>query len=146
MGQLSLYPGGGGVLDQILDGDVPSRFQKHTRSLYQFFQNSYPTLYQFFKNVYPTPYQLRNCENWYHSLYQNREIRYPSRWHVPVPKICIVPPPRVSLHQDFLSACILMILNRNCFRILWCQCARYLHHCMVRSFDIWHIFSFPSAV
>ena len=38
---------GGGVLDQILDGDVPSRFQTHTRSLYQFFQNVYPTLYQF---------------------------------------------------------------------------------------------------
>ena len=34
----------GGVLDQLLDGDVPSRFQKHTRSLYQFFQNVYPTL------------------------------------------------------------------------------------------------------
>ena len=107
-----------GVLDQILDGDVPSRFQKHTRSLYQFFQNSYPTLYQFFKNIYPilyqffenaypTLYQLRNCENLCHSLYQNREIRYrslyqnrenryPSRWHIPVPKICIVPPPRIS--------------------------------------------------
>ena len=41
-----------------LEGDVPSRFQKHTRS-----------------------------------LYQNRENRYPSRWHVPVPKICIVTPP-----------------------------------------------------
>ena len=38
---------GGGVLDQILDGDVPSRFQTHTRSLYQVFQNLYPTLYQF---------------------------------------------------------------------------------------------------
>ena len=25
-----------GVLDQILDGNVPSRFEKHTRSLYQF--------------------------------------------------------------------------------------------------------------
>ena len=37
---------GGGVLDQILDGDVPSKLQKHTRSLYQFFQNVYPTLYQ----------------------------------------------------------------------------------------------------
>ena len=47
-------PGGGGVLDEILDGDVPSRFQKHTRSLYQFFENVYRTLYQFFKNIYPT--------------------------------------------------------------------------------------------
>ena len=41
----------GGVLDQILDGDVPSRFQKHTHSLNQFFQTVYPTLYQFFKNI-----------------------------------------------------------------------------------------------
>ena len=47
-----------GVLDQILDGDVPSRFQKHTRSLYQIFQNVYPTLYQFFKNIYLTLYQF----------------------------------------------------------------------------------------
>ena len=70
--QSLLDPGGGGVLDQILDGDVPSRFQKHTRSLYQFFQNVYPTLYQFFKNIYPTLYQFSekmdtgsntNCEN-----------------------------------------------------------------------------------
>ena len=108
-------PPGGGVLDQILDGDVPSRVQKHTRSLYQFYQNVYPTLYQFFKNVYPNLYQFSengyrpytNCENYenryrflyenreyrYRSLYKNRENRYPSRWHVPVPKICIVPPP-----------------------------------------------------
>ena len=48
----------GGVLDQILDGDVPSRFQKHTRSLYQFFQDVYPTLYQFSENAYPILYQL----------------------------------------------------------------------------------------
>ena len=61
-------PGGGGVLDQILDGDVPSRFQKHTRSLYQFFQNVYPTLYQFFKNIYPTLYQF--SENGYRIQYQ----------------------------------------------------------------------------
>ena len=35
------YSGGGGVLDQILDGDVASRFQKHTRSVNQFFENVY---------------------------------------------------------------------------------------------------------
>ena len=93
---------------------MPSRAQKHTRSLYQIFQNVYPTLCQFFKNIYLTLYQFmkmhtrpytnyENCENWhrslyqnrenrYRSLYQNRENRYPSRWHVPVAKICIVPP------------------------------------------------------
>ena len=93
----------GEVLDLILDGDVPSRFQKHTSSLYQFFQNVYPTLYQFFKKytrlytnfpkMHTRPYtNCENCEDRYHSLYQNRENRYPSRWHVPVPKICIVHP------------------------------------------------------
>ena len=46
--------GGGGALDQILVGDVPSRLQKHTRSLYQFFEKVYPNLYQFFEKVYPT--------------------------------------------------------------------------------------------
>ena len=94
---------------------MPSRFQKHTRSLYQFFQNVYPTLYQFFKictrlytnfpKMHTRPYTIcetcenryrslyQNRENRYRSLYQNRENRYPSRWHVPVPKICIVTPP-----------------------------------------------------
>ena len=43
--QNSFHPGGGGALDQILVGDVPSRFQKHTRSLYQLFEKVYPTLY-----------------------------------------------------------------------------------------------------
>ena len=32
---------GGGVLDQSLDGDVPLKFQKRTRSSYKFFQNVY---------------------------------------------------------------------------------------------------------
>ena len=59
--------GPGGVLDQILDRDV-SRFQKHTRSLYQFFPNVNPTLYQFFKNIYPTLYQFP--KNAYPTLYQ----------------------------------------------------------------------------
>ena len=105
-------PGGG----KILEGDVPSRFQKHTRSLYQFFQNVYPTLYTTFSKIYTRLYtnfpkmhtrpytNCESCENRYRSLYQNRdnryrslyqnlENRYPSRWHVPIPKICIVPPP-----------------------------------------------------
>ena len=64
---------GGGLLDLILDGDVPSRFQKQTRSLYQFFQNVYPTLYQFFKNIYPTLYQF--SENAYPILYQLEKLR-----------------------------------------------------------------------
>ena len=64
----SFHPGGGGLLDLILDGDVPSRFQKHTRPLYQVFQNVYPTLYQFFKNIYPTLYQI--SESAYPTLYQ----------------------------------------------------------------------------
>ena len=68
-----LCPGGGGVLDQILDGDVPSRFQKHTRSLYQFFENVYPTLYKFFKNIYPTLYQF--SEKAYPTLYQLRKLK-----------------------------------------------------------------------
>ena len=72
-GKYRQSPGGGGVLDQILDGDVPSRFQKHTRSLYQFFQNVYPTLYQFFKNIYPTLYQF--SENGYRIQYQLRKSR-----------------------------------------------------------------------
>ena len=38
----------GGALDLILVGDVPSRLQRHTRSLYQFFEKVYPTLYQIF--------------------------------------------------------------------------------------------------
>ena len=63
---------GRGVLDQILDGDVPSRFQKHTRSLYQIFQNVYPTLYQFFKNIYLTLYQF--YENAYPTPYQLRKL------------------------------------------------------------------------
>ena len=63
---------GGGVLDQILDGDVPSRAQKHTRSLYQIFQNVYPTLYQFFKNIYLTLYQF--YENAYLTVYQLRKL------------------------------------------------------------------------
>ena len=61
-----------GVLDQILDGDVPSKFQKHARSLYQSFQNVYPTLYQFFKNICPTLYQF--SENAYPTLYQLRKL------------------------------------------------------------------------
>ena len=64
---------GGGLLDLILDGDVQSRFQKHTRSLYQFFQNVYPTLCQFFKNRYPTLYQF--SENAYPILYQLQKLR-----------------------------------------------------------------------
>ena len=63
----------GGLLDLILDGDVPSRFQKHTHSLYQFFQNVYPTLYQFFKNIYPNLYQF--SENAYPILYQLQKLR-----------------------------------------------------------------------
>ena len=129
-----------GVLDLILDGDVPLRFQKHTRSLYQFFQNVYPTLYQFFKNIYPTLYQfsknaypilyqLKNCENRYRSLYQNhknryrslyqnREKRYPSRWHVPVPKLCIVPPPPGRQHSVSISS-ITAVLIYGLHFALW---------------------------
>ena len=72
-----------------------------------FQKNIYPTLYQFSENAHPTLYQLRklrksipflisNRENRYRSLCQNREIRYTSQWHVPVPKICIVPPGHFS--------------------------------------------------
>ena len=39
-----------GVLDQILDGDVPSKFQKQTRSLYQFFK-IYTRLYTNFPKI-----------------------------------------------------------------------------------------------
>ena len=46
----------GGAVDQILVEDVPSRFQKHTRSLYQFLKKIYRTLYQFFEKVCPTLY------------------------------------------------------------------------------------------
>ena len=64
----------GGALDQILAGDVPSRLQKHTRSLYQFSEKVYPTLYKFFEKVYPTLYiSSKNLENRYRSLYQNCE-------------------------------------------------------------------------
>ena len=44
-----LLGGGGGPLNQILVGDVPSRLQEYTFSLYQFFEKVYPTLYQFFR-------------------------------------------------------------------------------------------------
>ena len=63
-----LAPGGGGVLDQILDWDVPSRFQNHTRSLYQFFQKCIPDFIPIFQNIYPTLYQF--SENAYLTLYQ----------------------------------------------------------------------------
>ena len=44
--------------------------------------------------MHTRPYaNCENCENRYRSLYQNRENRYRSRRHVPVPKICIVAPP-----------------------------------------------------
>ena len=81
----SSYYTPGGALDQILVGDVPSRLQKHTRSLYPILKKVYPTLYQFFKKVYPTLYQFfekvyptlyisyKNLENRYRSLYQNCE-------------------------------------------------------------------------
>ena len=39
----------GGALGQILVGDVPSKFQKHTRSLYQFFEKSIPDLIPIFR-------------------------------------------------------------------------------------------------
>ena len=64
----------GDALDQILIGDVPSRLQKHTGSLYQFVEKVYPTLYQFFVKVYRTLYiSSKNLENRYRSLYQNCE-------------------------------------------------------------------------
>ena len=75
----SLRPGG--VLDQILDGDVPSRFQKHTRSLYQFFKNVYPTLYQFFKNMYPNLYQF--SEKAYLTLYQLQKFQKSTPFLIP---------------------------------------------------------------
>ena len=64
----------GGALDQILVGDVPSRLQKHTRSLYQFLEKIYPTLYQFFEKVSPTLcISYKNLEKRYRFLYQNCE-------------------------------------------------------------------------
>ena len=48
----------GGLLDVILDGDVPSRFQKHTRSLYQFFQNVYPIFQKYIPDFIPI---FRKC-------------------------------------------------------------------------------------
>ena len=105
--------GGGGVLDQILDGDVPSRCQKHTRSFYQFFQNSYPTLYHFFKNIYPTLYQF--SENAYPTLCQFRELRklipflIPKSWKsIPFPMArprtqnmySTPPPPGIPIASD----------------------------------------------
>ena len=63
-----VFPGGGGVFEMILDGDVSSKLQKHTRSLYQFFQNVFPTLYQFSENIYPTLYQFFKI---YTRLYTN---------------------------------------------------------------------------
>ena len=51
------------------------------------------------------PYtNCKNYENRYRFLYQNRENRYPSRWHVPVPKICIVPPPPPPGRSVFIEA------------------------------------------
>ena len=56
----------GGLLDLILDGDVPSRFQNipvpytnFSKMYTQFFKNIYPTLYQFSENAYPILYQLQ---------------------------------------------------------------------------------------
>ena len=43
----------GGILDQVLDGDVPSRFQKHSRSLYQFFPKYIPDLIPIFQKYIP---------------------------------------------------------------------------------------------
>ena len=64
----------GGALDQILVGDVPSRFQKHTRSLYQFLKK-YTRPYTKFSKKYILPY----------TSYQNLENQY--RWQVPYTKI-----------------------------------------------------------
>ena len=88
--QASSTPGGG-VLDQILDGDVPSRFQKHNlpvpytnfskmyTRLYTNFSKTYTRLYTKFPKVHTRPYtNFENCENRYRSLYQNRENRYRS--------------------------------------------------------------------
>ena len=54
---------GGGVLDQLLDGDVPSRLQKHTRSLYQC-SKMCTRRYTNFPKMHTRPYtNYENCEN-----------------------------------------------------------------------------------
>ena len=45
----------GVALDQVLVGDVPSRLQKHTCSLYQFFEK-YTRPYTNFSKKYIRPY------------------------------------------------------------------------------------------
>ena len=96
--------GGGGTLTRFSTGSchrgfknipVPyTNFSKLYTRLYTNFSKIYTRLYTKFPKMHTRSYtNCVNCENWYRSLYQNREIRYPSRWHVPVPKICIVPLP-----------------------------------------------------
>ena len=41
----------GGALDQMLVGNVLSRFQEHTCSIYQFFEKVNPTLHQFSNSI-----------------------------------------------------------------------------------------------
>ena len=105
----------GGNLTRFLTGTchrgfkhipVPyTNFSKMYTRLYTNLSEICTGLYTNFPKMHTRPYtNCKNCENRYRSLYQNRENRYrslyqnrenrhPSRWHVPVPKICIVAPP-----------------------------------------------------
>ena len=68
----TFVPGGGGVLDEILDGDVPSKPQKHTRSLYQF-SKMYSRFYTNSSKIYTQPNSNFPKMHQYRSLYQNCE-------------------------------------------------------------------------
>ena len=113
--ELSLGKGPGGYLTSFWTGtchrgfkNIPvpyTNFSKMYTQLYTNFSKIYTRLYTNFPKMHTRSYtNCKNCENRYRSLYQNhenryrslyqnREKRYSSRWHVPVPKICIVPPP-----------------------------------------------------
>ena len=99
----------GGALDQILVGDVPLRFHKHTRSLYQYFEKSIPDLIPIFRKsisylIFHTKTLKIGTVPYTKSvkidtvLYTNIwKIDTPSRWHIPAPKIYIVHPPGLIL-------------------------------------------------
>ena len=95
-------PGGGyltrfwmGTCHHFKNIPIPyTNFCKLYTWLYINFSKIHNRLYTNFLKMHTQPYT--NCESWkswYRSLYQDRENWYPSRWHVPVPKICILPPP-----------------------------------------------------
>ena len=67
-------------------------FWKSIPDLVPIFWKVYPTLYFIPQSWKTVPFRMPNCENWYRSLYEYLENRYPCRWHVPVSEIYVVHP------------------------------------------------------